>query len=219
VEVARSVYRLCWDGARGLLADNPARQYFSQEGNALAVLLDVVPKRDQKAVLKRMLGSELGGTGPELGSNFSRASLYFRYYVARAVDHAGLADRYLELLGPWRRMLDLGLTTWAEKEEPTRSDDHAWSAHPNYDLLTLVAGIRPDAPGFQRVRIAPHLGRLTDVAASMPHPEGTIRVHYRRLEGSWIVNVELPKGLAGTLEWQGRAIPLPEGVSNLSFPL
>ena len=52
-------------------------------------------------------------------------------------------------------MLQLGLTTWAEKPEPTRSDSHAWSAHPNYGLLaTIIFGggiastIAQNAGGF-----------------------------------------------------------------------
>ena len=62
-----------------------------------------------------------------------------------------MGDRYLDLLAPWRAMLDLGLTTWAETPEPTRSDSHAWSAHPSVDLLAIVAGIQPAVPGFERV--------------------------------------------------------------------
>ena len=64
---------------------------------------------------------------------------------------AGLGDDYLARLGPWRQMLELGLTTWAETPEPTRSDSHAWTAHPNYDLLTTVAGVNPASPGFASV--------------------------------------------------------------------
>ena len=62
----------------------------------------------------------------------------------------------------------------------TRSDSHAWSAHPIYDLLTLVAGIEPASPGFATVRVAPHLGSLHAVTANYPHPEGTITVEYHR---------------------------------------
>ena len=67
-------------------------------------------------------------------------------------------------------MLDLGLTTWAETPEPTRSDSHAWSAHPNYDLLTTVAGVEPATPGFATVRIQPHLGTLTRRRRPSPRP-------------------------------------------------
>jgi alpha-L-rhamnosidase len=47
----------------------------------------------------------------------------------------------------------LGLTTFAEKPDPTRSDCHAWSASPNYDFLATVAGIEPALPGFKTVKI------------------------------------------------------------------
>ena len=82
------------------------------------------------------------------------------------------------LLNPWRSMVALGLTTWAEQPEPTRSDSHAWSAHTNFDFLTIVAGIRPKAPGFSSVSIEPHLGLLRNVASAMPTPKGMVDVNY-----------------------------------------
>ncbi len=110
------------------------------------------------------------------------ATYYFRFYLARAIEHAGLGDRYLDLLGPWHTMVSLGLTTWAEQPEPTRSDSHAWSAHPNYDLLRIVAGIHPAKPGFASVSIEPHLGTLKHVQASEPHLSGPhrCRIHANR---------------------------------------
>src|SRR6185295_15951730 len=107
------------------------------------------------------------------------ATYYFRFYLARALLHAGMGDQYLRLLGPWREMVSLGLTTWAESPEPTRSDSHAWSSHPNFDLLTIVAGIRPGAAGFKSVEIEPHLGDLKHVRAVVPVPQGEVRVEYR----------------------------------------
>ena len=79
-------------------------------------------------------------------------------------------------------MLDIGLTTFAERPEPTRSDCHAWSASPNYDLLATVAGIRPAAPGFKKVRISPALGDLNEIKAQMPHPMGMISVGLNRVK-------------------------------------
>jgi hypothetical protein len=142
------------------------------------------------------------------------ASYYFRFYLARALDHAGMDDMYLQTLWPWHHMLELGLTTWAETPEPTRSDAHAWSSHPNYDLLTLVAGIRPYAPGFSRVLIALHLGSLTWLDATMPHPRGDIRVSYRRKGASVEATIELPAGLEGRFQLAGRDQPLHSGVQH-----
>ena len=75
----------------------------------------------------------------------------------------GLADRYLDNLDQWHEMIDKGLTTFAEKPDPTRSDCHAWSASPNYDLLATVCGIRPSTFGFKTVEIAPNLGKLNEI--------------------------------------------------------
>jgi hypothetical protein len=147
----------------------------------------------------------------------SKASYYFRFYLARALDHVGLADRYLELLQPWRGMVALGLTTWAEVPEPSRSDSHAWSAHPNYDLLTLVAGIRPSGFGFNNVTIEPHLGPLKRVSAVFPHRQGEIRATYTADGQAVKAHIELPPALAGKLVWQGRDYPLHEGAQEIDL--
>ena len=96
---------------------------------------------------------ELLTRGPQL----IHASFYFRYYLARALDHAGIADDYLKTLGIWHDFLKMGFTTWPEQPGDTRSDSHAWTAHPTYDSLTLVAGIEPASPGFKTIKIEPHL--------------------------------------------------------------
>ncbi len=132
------------------------------------------------------------------------ATFYFRFYLARALEAAGRGDAYLGLLQPWRDLLGQGLTTWPEHPDPSRSDCHAWSAHPALDLLRVVAGIRPDAPGFARVRIAPAPGVLTAVSAVHPHPKGEIRVAYERSGSTLTASVELPAGVEGVLVWNGR---------------
>jgi hypothetical protein len=214
--LAGRVGKAVWDHCStpdGLLADTPAHAHFSEQANAMGVLLDVVPKERQAFVMGRVLGNAEGGQGA--AGSMSPASIYFRFYVARALDHAGLSARYLDSLGPWRRMLDLGLTTWAETAEPTRSDDHAWSAHPNYDLMTLVAGIRPASPGFRTVLVEPQPGELTSVRATMPHPLGDIGVDYSRSGDAWTFRVTLPKGLAGSFLWNGQSTPLAEGPNTI----
>jgi alpha-L-rhamnosidase len=141
-----------WDARYGLYADTPAKKSWSIEANVLAVWLDVAPRGEQAAILRRLLASKPDAQTTWKAGRFRRCpapTYYFRFYLSRALEHAGMADLYLQQLQPWYDMLRLGLSTWAENPEPTRSDCHAWSASPNYDLLTLVAGIRPDAAGIQ----------------------------------------------------------------------
>ena len=215
---AEAVRRLCWDEKAGLLADTPAKAHFSQHANALGIWLDVIPPARHKDVMEKILETDadvVAGRAPRM----SDASYYFRFYLARALEHAGMADVYLATLHPWRKMLQLGLTTWAETPEPTRSDSHAWSAHPNYDLLRLVAGIRPAAPGFAEVAIEPHLGGLKKVEAAMPHPRGRIEVAYALNErGGTTAKIVVPQGVPAKLIWRGRTYSLHAGEQTLQLP-
>ena len=212
--IIKAVFAEAWDAHFGLLADTPSRTSFSQHANILGVLTGAIPPGQQRAVLETILNNEPEGQPRDSMPTLAPASYYFRFYLARALDHAGMDDMYLQTLWPWHHMLELGLTTWAETPAPTRSDAHAWSSHPNYDLLTLVAGIRPDAPGFSRVLIAPHLGSLTWLDATMPHPRGDIRVSYRRKGASVEATIELPAGLEGRFQLAGRDQPLHSGVQH-----
>jgi alpha-L-rhamnosidase len=220
---AEGVLKFCWDEKYGLLADTPAKNHFSQHANILGVWLDVILKEQQRRVMEEVLvASEAPGQKgrPKYHNQYDQyeavpkmtlATYYFRFYLARAVDHVGMGDWYLYLLRPWRDMVGLGLSTWAESPEPTRSDSHAWSAHPNFDLLTIVAGIRPESAGFGKVRIAPHLAGLQHVEAGMPTPRGIVEVRLRNgakgLEGE----VTLPAGVSGELEWAGKKVGLHGG--------
>jgi hypothetical protein len=214
---AQAVLKLCWNKQYGLLADTPAQQHFSQHANILAVWLDVIPANQHKDVLAKILStSDLGFTAAGTVPPMTAATYYFRFYLARALDHAGMADDYLRLLRPWHDMVSLGLTTWAESPEPTRSDSHAWSAHPNCDLLTIVAGIRPQSPRFESVLLEPHLGALKHVDATLPIPKGIVEVHYTSTSSGLDAEITLPSGVSGDLLWNGRKTPLHPGQQKLT---
>jgi len=214
-----AVRRMCWNETHGLLADTPAQKHYSQHANILGVWLNVVSQGQQKDVLNRILSaSDPGFQAPGPVPPMTKATYYFRFYMARAVEHAGMGDQYLDLLQPWQNMLALGLTTWAEQPEPTRSDSHAWSAHPNYDFLTLVAGIRPKAPGFASVVIEPHPGRLREVMSEMPTPKGVIEVKLTSQATGVDAEIKLPPSMPGELVWKGKTFILHSGAQRLHLP-
>jgi hypothetical protein len=209
--VRSGLYGQCWSGERGLLADTPDKKNFSQQANILGVLYDVVPKERRNQVLRQMLAVEPGTTPNGVLS----ASYYFRYYLARALEHTGTADLYLNSIDPWRKLLPLHFSTWPEIPGDTRSDSHAWTSHPIYDLLTLVAGIEPASPGFATVRMAPHMGALPSLTATYPHPEGTISVKYTRNRSELNATVTLPGKLSGIFVFNGKEWPLNPGVNTI----
>ena len=164
-----------------------------------SVLTNTIPEADQKEMLTRIMSDK----------SLIQPTLYFRFYLTQALKKTGMADRYLGTLAPWKDMLNTGLTTFAEKQEPTRSDCHAWSASPNYDFLATVAGIRPSSPGFGTLRMEPALGELKFIKGQMPHPAGMIFFDLKRDGAIGLTGeVTLPEGLTGLFGWNGKSIPL-----------
>lgn len=203
---SKAVRSLCRNADR-LIADAPDKARYSQNANALAVLYGVVPEAEAKAVLQRIRPAN-GLTAP---NGITQASYIWGYYIAQAETKVGLADRYGDLMQTWRDMLKLNLTTLPEEAEPTRSDTHAWSAHPTSGMIEIVAGIRPASPGYATVEIRPALGTLKEVDAAAAHPKGLIQAKYSRANGKVSARLSLPEEVTGQFVWQGKAYPLASG--------
>ena len=84
-----------------------------------------------------------------------------------------------------------------------------WRTRCNYDsckifafdcvfhLFATILGIRPDAPGFAKVRIEPRLGSLKKAKGALVHPKGVIEADLREDNGRVQGIVTLPRGLEG----------------------
>jgi len=196
-----------YDSDKGLFRDSLEESTFSQHTNTMAVLTGAAQGDERRAIMERVLDDE----------SLIQAGYYFSFYVLEAMREAGLGHRYIEQLEPWQDMLALGLTTTPEKPPPSRTDSHAWAAHPNYGLLATVLGIRPAAPGFTSVVIAPNLGPLQKAEGKMPHPLGDIHVLLKRVDQDGIAaSIVLPDGLDGVFEWRGETTRLQSGTQEVS---
>jgi hypothetical protein len=109
------------------------------------------------------------------------------------------------------------LTTFAEGDYKDRSDCHAWSASPLYHLLSIVGGVRPDAPGFTSVKIEPRFGALNKLNIVIPHPNGFIKMDLSRKGKSLEGSIEIPKDLKGNLIWLDKKFILKEGLQKVNF--
>ena len=200
----------CRDDERGLFADTPAKEEFSQHTNTFAVLTNAVPKEEQALFMELVLRD----------TSLVQASLYFRYYVNRAAMQAGLENKYISMLKPWQNMLDQGLTTLAEipDTQHTRSDCYAWSSSPLYELLASVAGIRSAGPGFESVIIEPHPGALKWIRAGIPHYYGDIKLDLEFDKGGSVRgSVTVPPGLKGVFVWDHQTVDLVPGKQRISI--
>ena len=148
-----------------------------------------------------------------------RAAGHFLTYQGIDLRRGQVRDRYFELLKTWRDLLALNYTTWPESRDQPRSDTHAWSAHPTADLLGIVAGIRPAAPGYSRLRVEPRLGSLTSLDATAATPHGPVKVSYRSANNQLIAVIDRPASLPGTFTWRGKSHPLTETHTKFELPL
>ncbi len=205
IEAARDK---AWDADKGYFRDSLEATTYSQQTNTMAILVGAVPGDDAADLMNRILTD----------SALTQATYYYSYYVLEALREAGMANQYIENLAPWQEMLTLGLTTTPEQPDPSRTDSHAWAAHPNYGMLATVLGVRPAEPGFKSVRINPELGALNVAEGSIPHPLGNINVKLKRIGTDGLsARIILPEGMSGTIEWNGNSVSLNSGSQNLEL--
>ncbi|HEY4155853.1 MAG TPA: alpha-L-rhamnosidase C-terminal domain-containing protein [Puia sp.] len=206
--LAKNTYQHCFDLQKMEMANTPEKVSFSQHAGIMGILADAIPENLQKQVLNHIL----------YDSTLSQATFYYRFYLTRAMTRAGMGNLYYSQLTPWRNMLKMGLTTFAEEPDPTRSDCHAWSASPNYDFLATLCGIMPDAPGFKKVLVSPQLGELKEIKGLMPIPAGSVEVSLKRKGTNGIEGVvTLPQNITGRFVWNGREIKLMGGHQRISL--
>ena len=199
-----------WDPRRSLLADTPAKKDFSEHAQALALVGEVLPEDKAAAAFRHLVEDR----------NLKRCTVYFSYYLFEAYFKYGRGDLFLKRLDLWRDYVKKGLATTQEApdkgkngQQESRSDCHAWGAHPIWFMQTGLAGIRSDAPFFEKVLVAPCPGPLGELKASHPHPKGWIEVELRFADGKAAGTVRTP--VAGRFVYGGQSLELKPGLNEI----
>lgn len=207
--LSKTIREKYWNESRGIFADTPEKDFYSQHANTLAILTDLVKGEDAKTLAQKILSEK----------DLAPTSIYFKYYTHLALTKAGLGDNYLTWLEKWRENISMGLTTWAEISDVSnaRSDCHAWGSSPNIELYRIVLGIDSAEPGFKSIVINPHLGSITKISGAMPHPNGTISTSYSFDKDRWQIQITLPEQITGYLLWKDKRIELRPGSNKLTL--
>jgi alpha-L-rhamnosidase len=205
--LADAIRRVFWDAAAGCFADEPGHRGRSEHAQVLALLSGVLTPSEHASVARALVED------PAL----VRTSCYFSHYLFEAYRAIGRNDLLLCRLADWQVCIDLGLLTTPEGFGQTRSDCHAWAAHPLFHHLASLLGVRPGAPGFASVRIAPCPGPLPRISGDVAHPLGTISATVERVGDGIRASVTLPPGLSGELVWAGRSRALQPGAQTIEL--
>ncbi|MFA9479984.1 alpha-L-rhamnosidase C-terminal domain-containing protein [Phycisphaerales bacterium AB-hyl4] len=203
-QLSKQVVEIFWHEPSGCLADDARHQHFSEHAQCLALLTRTLVGDKADAALARLLN----------GEGLAHTTIYFSFYLLETLYRFGQGDRMMQQFAFWKRLVQQGLRTPVELPEPTRSDCHAWGAHPLFHFHASLAGIRPAAPGFSQVRIAPVAGTgLRRIESRIPHPAGEVRAslridpHTNHCQGE----VVTPPGISGTFAWADQSVDLMAG--------
>lgn len=205
--INQTVLKYCYDSSKGLIAETPKKKVFSQHANIFAILANTVNYDQRKELMNNLLED----------SDIIQATIYFRFYLHRAMLKTGYGNQYVETLAPWKNMLNMGMTTFGETDINPRSDCHGWSASPCFDFINLVAGVQSVSPGFQKVLVEPNLGYLKEVNASLPHPDGNLEVEFKKNKKGIISgSIILPEDVSGIYRNNSVTIELKPGINKIN---
>jgi alpha-L-rhamnosidase len=203
--LASSTDRDFWDQKRGLFADDLTHEHFSEHAQCLAILSGKLDPMKKDRLSKSLFAD----------TDLARTTIYFTHYLFETCRVTERMDVLFDRLKLWTDLKTLGFKTTFESPEPSRSDCHAWGAHPVFHFYATILGIRPAAPGFSHVEIRPQLGALTRASGNMVHPKGIIHIELQHERESLHGAVTLPAGVEGTFIDGKRRIALKSGANNI----
>ena len=205
-EVAQATEKAFYDESRGLMADDLAHTQWSEHANAFCLLSQTLSPERSKTLARTM---------EEAGESLARATIYFSHYYLESVARFGSMEAFFERLELWSELLPNGFKTTYETPGNSRSDCHAWGAHPLYHFFATVLGIRPSSFGFQSVVIRPRLGYLSAASGSLVHPQGVIDVCFSCRGGEMHASISLPPGVDGRMETTDSVRALRSGEQSM----
>lgn len=190
-----------------LFADDPGSVYYSEHAQILAVLSGVLDSVTRKELTHVLL----------IHPGLTRATIYFSHYLFELI---GRHSNYSELrkrLELWLGLRENGLCTTPESPEPSRSDCHAWGAHPYYHCFSTIAGIRPSAFGGRNFNISPMADLPEQCSGVLPLLHGDLHFSFRRSDSRLKAEIILPDGICAKLSWNGETIQLKTGCNRVEM--
>jgi len=208
--ITETVQRICYNEGRCLYREGPGLEEYSQHAQSWAVLCGMCGKEEASKVMRAAFGEgAVSGRGEIIPCSFSTS-----YELFRACEAAGEYGLTYRSLRRWIELLDELCTTCPEVPEYTsRSECHAWSSLPMYEMVCAIAGVHTEKDGT--VRIAPNfkaVKALPDFSGQVKIRQGMLKFSYKRGEKEITYQVTLPENASGiAVAGSDRVVPLHEG--------
>lgn len=165
-----SIKKYCMN-SEGWLMDGPGYEEYSQHCQVFGILSGVLDKDTGKRNLLKTLRDR---------EQYAQCTVSMALYLFRALEMVDAYEETENCWDIWREMVKNHMTTVAESDVSPRSDCHAWGALALYELPCTVLGIRPAAPGFEKIQVSPFPGYLTWARGEGLVADGKIYVEWSR---------------------------------------
>lgn len=203
--IFEAVERHFWNAEKGLYADDLNHQYYSQHAQILVLLTKKLSLETACKLYHKTLQLKPGEA--------AGCTIYFSHYLFEVMADFNDGDGLLDAMQYWLELPRFGFRTTPERPEPSRSDCHAWGAHPLYHLPRGIAGIRPTAFGGKRFQINPSLCRLKGFHAVIPLPQGDLTVRHQAGK----LMIDIPPDVECLLNINGKESCLGYGKHQVNF--
>jgi len=202
-----STVRLCFDEQKQLIAETTSKNLFSQHTNSMAILANVFDSALTKSIAHKIISD----------TTLVQTTMYFDFYVFQALKKTELGGEIIPLMNKWKFFLDNGFTTFPEHGIESRSDCHAWSAHPLFDYMNIICGISSLSAGFKTVEIRPQPGSLKQFESTFPHPIGEIKMSMKKTNTKTLFKVDFPQSLEGIFIFDNKKYSINQGSNVYEF--
>lgn len=185
VKVQNAVRMYCI-GTDGMIQDGPGVEEYSQHCQVFACLTNTIDTEQARKNILRTIQER---------AHFAQCTVAMRFYLFRALEKTDLyayTDQYWEA---WRIMIQNHCTTCVEAEAYARSECHAWGALALYELPGTVLGVRPAAPGYEKIEICPIPGYLDEAEGTVKTPKGIIQVKWTKENGKLKLEYQVPESM------------------------
>jgi len=207
-EVASSINAAFFDGDRGRYLSAPGAAY-RQGNNVLPLAFGIVP-RGEKARVAASIAADV----EERGDHLNTGSVGTKWLLRVLTEHgyADVAHRVATQTtypswGFW--IANDATAMWENWGLGSRGRSHWHLAAVDDWLYQDLAGVEPAAPGYERVRIAPHApAGLHEAGAEVETVRGRVASRWRKLEGGRLrLDATIPFGTTADVEIPTSGVP------------
>ncbi|MBI5725308.1 MAG: hypothetical protein HZA50_15220 [Planctomycetes bacterium] len=190
----------------------------SVHDQTMAIMLGLVPQAHQTMIAQRLLpyleDREIPGAKP---------SSFWATYVLETMGQLGYGKQVVDFIRKkWTPMLSTG-TAWEGFEwDETKgwSACHAWTAHPSFHFVNVLAGLTQTAPAWRQIKFSPQfVAGIDHVKSTVPSPLGPIDAAWKRTSSGISATLTLPAGVNVKIDLPVKKETLQgPGTFNLTVP-